>query len=185
MSSAKWRQFCLSLNVLTHCGLVAAYGRIDLGQHSGAIITWVSSDLSSKVLCVIHLRKAHEHNPNPLQWRHNGCDGVSNHQPHSCLLNRLFGRRLKKTSKLRVTGLCARNSPGTGEFPAQMASNAKIYPFDDVIMHVFRDYTYNISVTGQVIRLKPGQDGHHQAHIFKCIFHYQNSSIEINLIRRD
>ena len=31
----------------------------------------------------------------------------------------------KKTSKLRVTGLCAGNSPGTGEFPAQMASNAE------------------------------------------------------------
>ena len=33
--------------------------------------------------------------------------------------------RSKKTSKLRVTGLCAGNSPGTGEFPAQMASNEK------------------------------------------------------------
>ena len=31
----------------------------------------------------------------------------------------------KKTSKLRVTGLCAGNSLGTGEFPAQMASNAE------------------------------------------------------------
>ena len=31
----------------------------------------------------------------------------------------------KKTSKLRVTGLCAGNSPGTGEFPAQGASNAE------------------------------------------------------------
>ena len=31
----------------------------------------------------------------------------------------------KKTSKLRVTGLCAGNSPVTGEFPAQMASNAE------------------------------------------------------------
>ena len=31
----------------------------------------------------------------------------------------------KKTSKLRVTGLCAGNSPGTGEFSAQMASNAE------------------------------------------------------------
>ena len=30
-----------------------------------------------------------------------------------------------KTSKLCVTGLCAGNSPGTGEFPAQMASNAE------------------------------------------------------------
>ena len=61
----------------------------------------------------------------PLQWRHNGRDSVSNHQPHDCLLNRLFRRRSKKTSKLRVTGLCAGNSPGTGEFPAQMASDAE------------------------------------------------------------
>ena len=60
-----------------------------------------------------------------LQWRHNGCDGVSNHQPNDWLLNRLFRRRSKKTSNLRVTGLCAGNSPGTGEFPAQMASNAE------------------------------------------------------------
>ena len=34
-------------------------------------------------------------------------------------------RKSKETSKLRVTGLCARNSPVTGEFPAQMASNAE------------------------------------------------------------
>ena len=62
---------------------------------------------------------------NALQWRHNGHDSVSNHQPHDCLRNHLFRRRSKKTSKLRVTGLCAVNSPGTGEFPAQMASNAE------------------------------------------------------------
>ena len=60
-----------------------------------------------------------------LYWRHNGRDSVSNHQPHNCLLNRLFRRRSKKTSKLRVTGLCVGNSPGTGEFAAQMASNAE------------------------------------------------------------
>ena len=60
-----------------------------------------------------------------LQWRHNGRDNVSNHQHHDCLLNRLFRRRSKKTSKLHITGLCAGNSPGTGEFPAQIASNAE------------------------------------------------------------
>ena len=60
-----------------------------------------------------------------LRWRHNGHDGVSNHQPHHCLFNRLFGCRSKKTSKLRVTGLCVGNSLVTGEFPAQMASNAE------------------------------------------------------------
>ena len=63
--------------------------------------------------------------PWPLQWRHNDHDSVSNHQPHGCLLNRLFRRRSKKTSKLRVTGLCVVNSPGTGEFSAQMASYAE------------------------------------------------------------
>ena len=65
--------------------------------------------------------------PVTLQWRHNERDGVSNHQPHGCLLNRLFRRRSKKTSKLRVTDLCAGNSPGTGEFPAQRARNAEIF----------------------------------------------------------
>ena len=60
-----------------------------------------------------------------LQWRHNERDGVSNHQPHDCMLNRLFRRRSKKTSKLRVTGLCAGNAPVTDEFPAQRASNAE------------------------------------------------------------
>ena len=60
-----------------------------------------------------------------LQWRHYGSHGVSNHQPHHCLLNRLVRRISKKTSKLRVTGLCAGNSPMTGEFLAQMASNAE------------------------------------------------------------
>ena len=34
-------------------------------------------------------------------------------------------RRSQKTSNLLVTGLCARNSPLTGEVPAQRASNAE------------------------------------------------------------
>ena len=69
-----------------------------------------------------------------LRWRHNGQDSVSNHQPHDCLLNRLFRRRSKKTSKLSVTGLCVGNSPGTGEFPHKWPVTRKLFPFDDVIM---------------------------------------------------
>ena len=61
-----------------------------------------------------------------LQGRHNGYDTVSNYKSHDCLVNRLFRRRSRKTSKLRFTGLCAGNSPLTGEFPAQMASNAEV-----------------------------------------------------------
>ena len=74
-----------------------------------------------------------------LQWRHGGHTwqgahyndvmmGIMASQITSltivCLLNRLF-RRDKKTSKLRVTGPCVGNSPVTGEFPVQMASNAE------------------------------------------------------------
>ena len=63
--------------------------------------------------------------PRILQWRHNEHDGVSNHRRLYCLLNRLFRRRSKRISKLRVTGLCEENSPVTGEFPAQRTSNAE------------------------------------------------------------
>ena len=79
------------------------------------------------VLCMLSVCNLHKSClwMNSLRWRHNGLDSVSNHQPHDCLHNHLFRRRSKKTSKLRVTGLCAGNSPGTGEFSAQMASNAE------------------------------------------------------------
>ena len=61
-----------------------------------------------------------------LQWRHNERDGVSSHQSHDCLLvYRLIKAQIKETSKLRVTGHCDGNSPVTGEFPAQRASNAE------------------------------------------------------------
>ena len=55
------------------------------------------------------------HNVNSLQWRHNECDGAWYHQPHECLLSRWFKHRSKKTSKLRVTGLCVRGIPVTGK----------------------------------------------------------------------
>ena len=106
MSAAKWRPFCLSLNVLRSrpWPFRTETESRDKEESTGCKPT----DLYST-----------------LPWRHNGRDGVSNHQPHHCLLNGLFRRRSKKTSKLRVTGLCAGNSPVTGEFPAQMASNAE------------------------------------------------------------
>ena len=60
-----------------------------------------------------------------LQWRHNERDGVSNQRRVDGLLNRLIRRRSKKTSKLRVTGLCEGNSQVAGEFPSQRANNAE------------------------------------------------------------
>ena len=71
-----------------------------------------------------------------LHWRHNDHNGVSNHQPHGCLLNRLFRRRSKKTSELRVTGLCVGNSPGPVNSPHKGPVTRKMFPFDDVIMGI-------------------------------------------------
>ena len=69
-----------------------------------------------------------------LRWRHNDHYSVSNHQPHGCLLNRLFRHRWKKTSKLRVTGLCVGKSPGPVNSLHKGPVMRKMFPFDDVIM---------------------------------------------------
>ena len=61
----------------------------------------------------------------PWQWRHNERDGASSHEPHQCLLDRLFCSRSKKTLNLRVSGLVAGISPVTVEFPARMTSYAE------------------------------------------------------------
>ena len=79
----------------------------------------------------------------PLQWRHNEYDGVSNHQPHDCLLNHLFRRRSKKTSKLRVTGLYAGNSPWPANPPRKEPVTRKMFPFDEVIMSLCLPQNYN------------------------------------------
>ena len=50
---------------------------------------------------------------------------IPHHICIDCLPNRVFKRRSRKTSKFHVTGLCEGNSPVTGEFPSQKASNAE------------------------------------------------------------
>ena len=77
---------------------------------SNAVSHWLGANLESALLVYLI--------PCSSKWRHNGRDSVSNHQPHDCFLDRLFRHRSKKTSKLRVTGLCAGNSQEAGEFPA-------------------------------------------------------------------
>ena len=96
-------------------------------RRRGHISPGESTDSISVIRYVFHWRIS-------LRRRHNERDGVANHQPHDCLVSRLFRHRWKKTSKLRVTGLCQENSPETGEFPAQWPVTRKMFPFDDVIM---------------------------------------------------
>ena len=100
--------------------------------HWWILVSYVVHSFSFALLVLVYREitplpknPAHTKVHRPLQWRHNEHNCVSNHHPRHCLLNRLFGHRLKKTSKFRVTCLCVGNSPRTGEFPAQMASNAE------------------------------------------------------------
>ena len=67
-----------------------------------------------------------------LQWCHNEHNGVSKHRRLNCLLNRLFRRRSKKSSKFRVTGLCEGNPPVNS--PHEGPVTWEMFPFDDVIM---------------------------------------------------
>ena len=86
------------------------------------ISTWfMTTQVSQYVMWDLNMYKYEA----SLQWRHNGRDGISNHRPHDYLPNRLFRRRSKKTSKLRVNDLCEGNSPVTDEFPSQMASHVE------------------------------------------------------------
>ena len=86
-----------------------------------------------------------------LRWRRNGHDDVSNHQPHHCLLNRLFRPRSKKTLKLRVTGLCVGNSPGPANYPHKGPVTRRMFPFDDVIMCFSKCWVFTRSHSAKCI----------------------------------
>ena len=73
---------------------------------------WVNNLCSTTQVICSHVKR-HE---SALQWRHNERDGVSNHQTHDCLLNRLFRHRSKKKVKAPRHWLCG------GNFPTQRAS---------------------------------------------------------------
>ena len=87
-----------------------------------------------------------------LRWRHNGWDSVPYHQPHHCLLNRLFRHRSKKTLNLRVTAFVKGNHRGPVNFPHKWPVTRKMFPFDDVII-IWR-WWWSISCT-----LSPEQYG--------------------------
>ena len=76
-----------------------------------------------------------------LQWRHNGREGVSNHQPHHCLLNRSFRRRSKKYQILRIIGLCDGNwSVGPVNSPHKWPVTRKSYLMTSSCTQVWKPY---------------------------------------------
>ena len=82
-----------------------------------------------------------------LRWRHTERDGVSNHQAHGCLLNRLFRRRLNKTSMIRFTGLCEENShrrPVNSPHKSSNAENVSIW---------WRHHGYRLYIVSALIKV--------------------------------
>ena len=80
-----------------------------------------------------------------LQWCHNGCDGVSNHQPHDCLLNRLFRRRLKKHQSSASLTFMRGIHRWPMNSPHKWPVTRKMFSFDDVIM--VWAWAYNLLIT--------------------------------------
>ena len=121
-----------------------------------------------------------------LEWRHNGLDSVSNHQPRDSLFNRLFRRRSKKTSKLRVTMRGIHRGPVNS--PHRWPVTRKMFPFDDVIM-CLTDPRLSYRDTCQILMwfffpkyIPPGRNVRHsEGYIFKCIFLNENVLISIKI----
>ena len=70
----------------------------------------------------------------PLQWRHNESYCVSNHRRLDGMLNRLFRRRSKKTSKPALLTVCGGIHRSPLDSPHKRPVTRETFPFDDVIM---------------------------------------------------
>ena len=69
-----------------------------------------------------------------LRWRHNGHGGVSNHQPHHCLLNLYSGADQRKHQGSASLAFVRGIHRGPVNSPHKWPVTRKKCPFDDVIM---------------------------------------------------
>ena len=104
-----------------------------------------------------------------LQWRHNGRDGVSNHQPLDCLFNRLFRCRSRKhqssASLAYVRGIhrWPVNSPHKGPVTREM------FPIDGAIMFIwYRVVVDNCTVTSHERHIVSNHD--HLCYLLNSLF---------------
>ena len=77
----------------------------------------------------------------PLHWRHNDHDGVSNHQPRDCLLNRYSGADHRKHQSSASLAFVRGIHRGPVNSPHKWPVTRKMIPFDDVIMRWQLMYT--------------------------------------------
>ena len=110
-----------------------------------------------------------------IQWRHNERDGVSNHQPHDGLVNRLFRRRSNKASKLRATAFVRWIHWWPVNLPHKWPVTRKMFPFDDVIMWL-SELGYSIDNDNIYYHVISGEQSDVVAHIHRMYFVYKNRS---------
>ena len=77
-----------------------------------------------------------------------------------CLPNRLFRPRSKKTSKLRVTGLCVGNSPGLVNSPHKGPVTRTMFQFDDIIMNLSNETRETVLKTYRFWKLLSSLENH-------------------------
>ena len=93
-----------------------------------------------------------------LQWCHNGRDGISNHQPYHCLLNRLLDQRKHQSSASLAFVRGIHRWPVNS--PHKWPVTRKMLPYDDINMW--------------------SRDRYLQTTVFKCIFN-ENVWISIDI----
>ena len=132
--SSDWQPLGLSFDRLNGVCRLSAISNVNLGRqtemYGSPVMTAAAVSVRSKVFTWSALVALFECCGGHIMLRcmkvlWKGKYGVSNHRRLECLLNRFFRRRTKKSSKLRITGLCEGNPPVTDGCPSQRASITK------------------------------------------------------------
>ena len=80
-----------------------------------------------------------------LQWRHNGGDSVSNHQPHDCLLNGYSGADQRKHESSESLAFVRGIHRSPVNSPHKWSVTRRMVLFDDVIMAHYALFFCNCS----------------------------------------
>ena len=124
-----WQAIICTNDSIVKWHIYTSLGLDKITQAHNFVVSFIDTVKTSYIL----LQNSHKRNSivylqywaMTLKWHHNVHNGISNDQRLDDLLNRLFSRGSKKTSKFCVTGLCEGNSLVTGGFPSQRASNVE------------------------------------------------------------
>ena len=75
-----------------------------------------------------------------LQWRHNGCDWISNHQPHDCLLSVYSVAHQRKHQSSASLAFVRGIHRWPVNSPHKWSVTRKMFPFDDVHHAQYNSY---------------------------------------------